>query len=42
MFAMKNIARRLGDDTSEANPILDSRLPDGSHVAAEQPTKLRI
>ncbi len=34
MLAVKNIARRLGDDISEAKPILDSRLPDGSRVAA--------
>lgn len=34
---MKNIARRLGDDISEAKPILDSRLPDGSRVAAILP-----
>jgi pilus assembly protein CpaF len=34
IVAVKNIARRLGDDISEANPILDSRLPDGSRVAA--------
>jgi pilus assembly protein CpaF len=32
--AVKNIARRLGDDISEEQPILDSRLPDGSRVAA--------
>ena|SRR5437660_1484367 len=32
--AVRNIARRLGDDVSEAKPILDSRLPDGSRVAA--------
>ncbi|HLJ86936.1 MAG TPA: ATPase, T2SS/T4P/T4SS family [Candidatus Angelobacter sp.] len=32
--AIRNIARRLGDDVSEAKPILDSRLPDGSRVAA--------
>ena len=32
--AAKNIARRLGDDISEEKPILDSRLPDGSRVAA--------
>lgn len=32
--AVKNIARRLGGDISEENPILDSRLPDGSRVAA--------
>jgi pilus assembly protein CpaF len=35
--AIKNIARRLGDDISEAKPILDSRLPDGSRVAAVFP-----
>jgi pilus assembly protein CpaF len=34
LVAVKNIARRLGDDISEAKPILDSRLPDGSRVAA--------
>src|SRR6516165_3177580 len=33
MVAVKNIARRLGDDISEEKPILDSRLPDGSRVA---------
>src|SRR5579859_936306 len=32
--AVRNIARRLGDDVSEIKPILDSRLPDGSRVAA--------
>src|SRR4029077_4675894 len=32
--AVKNIARALGDDVSEEKPILDSRLPDGSRVAA--------
>src|ERR1700728_15877 len=37
MVAGKNIARRLGDDISEAKPILDSRLPDGSRVAAVIP-----
>jgi pilus assembly protein CpaF len=37
MIAVKNIARRLGDDISEAKPILDSRLPDGSRVAAVLP-----
>lgn len=37
IVAVKNIARRLGDDISEANPILDSRLPDGSRVAAVLP-----
>ena len=35
--AVKNIARRLGGDISEAKPILDSRLPDGSRVAAVIP-----
>src|SRR5437016_187051 len=35
--AVKNIARRLGDDISETKPILDSRLPDGSRVAAVLP-----
>jgi len=34
---VNNIARRLGDDISEAKPILDSRLPDGSRVAAVIP-----
>jgi len=37
MVAVKNIARRLGGDISEAKPILDSRLPDGSRVAAVIP-----
>ncbi|PYR31505.1 MAG: CpaF family protein [Acidobacteria bacterium] len=31
--AARNIARALGDEISEENPILDSRLPDGSRVA---------
>jgi pilus assembly protein CpaF len=35
--AVKNIARALGDDVSEETPILDSRLPDGSRVAAILP-----
>lgn len=35
--AVRNIARRLGDDISEEKPILDSRLPDGSRVAAVVP-----
>ena len=35
--AVKNIARALGDDISEDQPILDSRLPDGSRVAAVFP-----
>ena len=33
MVAVKNIARRLGDDISESKPILDSRLPDGQSHA---------
>ncbi len=37
MVAVKNIARRLGDDISESKPTLDSRLPDGSRVAAVIP-----
>jgi pilus assembly protein CpaF len=37
MIAVKNIARRLGSDISEEKPILDSRLPDGSRVAAVIP-----
>jgi pilus assembly protein CpaF len=37
LVAVKNIARRLGDDISETKPILDSRLPDGSRVAAVLP-----
>ena len=37
LVAVKNIARRLGDDLSETKPILDSRLPDGSRVAAVIP-----
>jgi pilus assembly protein CpaF len=35
--AVKNIARALGDDVSEEQPILDSRIPDGSRVAAVVP-----
>ena len=35
--AVKNIARALGEDVSEERPILDSRLPDGSRVAAVFP-----
>jgi len=31
--AARNIARALDDEVSEENPILDSRLPDGSRVA---------
>src|SRR5205807_5465860 len=33
----QNIARSLGDDISEEKPILDSRLPDGSRIAAVLP-----
>ncbi len=32
--AIRNIARQLGDDISEAKPILDARLPDGSRLTA--------
>ena len=35
--AARNIARALGADISEENPILDSRLPDGSRVAIVLP-----
>src|SRR5258706_13515552 len=34
MVAVKNIARRLGAVISESKPILESRLTDGSPVAA--------
>ena len=37
IVAVKNIARKLGDDVSDEKPILDSRLPDGSRVAAVLP-----
>jgi len=37
VVAVKNIARRLGEDISEAKPLLDSRLPDGSRVAVVLP-----
>jgi pilus assembly protein CpaF len=37
MVAVKNIARRLGDDISDEKPLLDSRLPDGSRVAVVIP-----
>jgi pilus assembly protein CpaF len=36
-IAVRNIARVLGDDISEAQPLLDARLPDGSRVAAVLP-----
>jgi pilus assembly protein CpaF len=32
--AIKNIARACGDEVSEAQPLLDARLEDGSRVAA--------
>jgi pilus assembly protein CpaF len=35
--AVKRIARSLGDDISDAKPLLDARLPDGSRVAAAFP-----
>src|SRR5579862_5281294 len=35
--AVRNLARALGDDISEEQPLLDSRLPDGSWVAAALP-----
>src|ERR1700733_64788 len=35
--AVRNIARALGDDISPEQPLLDSRLPDGSRVAAVFP-----
>src|SRR5437763_12186735 len=35
--AVRNMARVLGDDISEEQPLLDSRLPDGSRVAAALP-----
>jgi len=31
--AARNIARALGSEVNEENPLLDSRLPDGSRVA---------
>lgn len=34
MAAVKNIARTCGDEISEAQPLLDARLEDGSRVAA--------
>jgi pilus assembly protein CpaF len=35
--AVRNIARALGDDIGDEQPLLDSRLPDGSRVAAVIP-----
>ena len=32
--AIKNIARACGDEISDAQPLLDARLEDGSRVAA--------
>jgi pilus assembly protein CpaF len=37
VVAIRNIARLLGDDVSEDQPLLDARLPDGSRVAAVLP-----
>ena len=34
---VQNIPRHLGDDISPEKPILDSRLPDGSRIAAVLP-----
>jgi pilus assembly protein CpaF len=35
--AVRNLARALGDDISEEQPLLDSRLPDGSRVTVTLP-----
>ena len=35
--AVRNIARAVGDEICEEKPLLDSRLPDGSRVAAVIP-----
>jgi pilus assembly protein CpaF len=35
--AVRNLARVLGDDISEEQPLLDARLTDGSRVAAVLP-----
>src|ERR1700752_2811083 len=35
--AVRNIARTLGDEICEEKPLLDSRMPDGSRVAAVFP-----
>jgi pilus assembly protein CpaF len=37
LAGVKSIARNLGDDISETQPILDARLDDGSRVAAVIP-----
>ena len=34
IMAIQNVARRLGSDVDAKNPMLDTRLPDGSRVAA--------
>jgi pilus assembly protein CpaF len=34
IMAIQNVARRLGSDIDAKNPMLDTRLPDGSRVAA--------
>ena len=34
VMAIQNVARLLGNDIDEERPILDTRLPDGSRVAA--------
>ncbi len=34
VMAIQNVARRLGTDLDPKNPFLDTRLPDGSRVAA--------
>lgn len=34
LIGIQNIARALGSDIDDQNPILNSRLPDGSRVAA--------
>jgi len=35
--AIRNVARLLGDDINEEQPLLDARLPDGSRIAAVFP-----
>ena len=34
VMAIQNVARRLGSDIDPKNPMLDTRLPDGSRVSA--------
>jgi pilus assembly protein CpaF len=36
-IAVRHIARSLGNEINEENPLLDARLPDGSRVAAVFP-----